>query len=49
MIFEIIAADEETVVVSIDHDTYNEIIKMLVVEAYRMGKKESDADKREEE
>lgn len=44
MIFEILTSDEETVCVSIDHDTFNEILKMLVVEAYHMGKREKNAD-----
>lgn len=50
MIFEVLAtADDETVIVSIDTHTYNQIIKMLVVESYHKGKSERLNDEINEE
>lgn len=50
MIFEALAtADDETIIVSMDINTYNQILKMLVVEAYHKGKKERLNDEINEE
>lgn len=46
MIFEIMesANDEDTVTVIIDNHTFNQILMMLVVEAYHKGKGEVDEE-----